>query len=161
SYGALTGFFFLGGALAAIGMFISSLTENQIVSAVLCLAAGLINYYMSSISGYVSSSAAATALAFIVLIAVIGLIIYLLTKNPVIAAGFTAAGIVIVMVIRLASEETMSGLFPKLMNKLSLFDRFYTFPNGVFDISSLIYFTVVMAVFLFFTVQSMEKRRWS
>lgn len=161
SYGSILGFFFLGGALAAIGLFISSLTENQVVSAVLCLVTGLVNYYLSTIAGYASSSSSSAAVAFIVLFVLAGLVIYLLTKNPVVAAGFSLIGAVAVMVINIVSPDVMSGLFPKLMNKISLFERFYNFPNGVFDISALIYFVVVMAVFLFLTVQSMEKRRWS
>ncbi|MGN0106277.1 MAG: ABC transporter permease [Hominilimicola sp.] len=161
SYGSIIGFFFLGGALSAIGLFISSLTENQVVSAVLCLVTGLINYYLSSIAGYVSSSASATAIAFIVIFVIAGLVIYILTKNPVTAAGFVIIGSVIIMLVNIISPDIMSGLFPKIMDKISLFERFYNFPNGVFDISALIYFIVVMAIFLFFTVQSMEKRRWS
>lgn len=160
-YGTLLGFFFLGGALAAIGLFISSLTDNQVVAAVLCLVVGLINYFLSAIAGYVSTSSASSAIAFIVLFIAVGLVIYLLTKNPVISAGVAVAGSIAVMVVNVVSPTTMSGLFPEIMKKVSLFERFYNFPNGVFDISALVYFIVIIAVFLFFTVQSMEKRRWS
>ena len=161
SYGSIFGFFLLGGALAAIGLFISSLTENQVVSAVLCLVVGLINYYLSTIASYVSTSATSSAIAFVVLFIAVGAVVYLLTKNPVIAAGTAIVGSVAVMVVNAVSPDAMSGLFPKIMDKISLFERFYSFPNGVFDISALVYFVVIMAVFLFFTVQSMEKRRWS
>ena len=161
SYGSIFGFFLLGGALAAIGLFISSLTENQVVSAVLCLVVGLINYYLSTIASYVSTSATSSAIAFVVLFIAVGAVVYLLTKNPVIAVGTAIVGSVAVMVVNAVSPDAMSGLFPKIMDKISLFERFYNFPNGVFDISALVYFVVIMAVFLFFTVQSMEKRRWS
>lgn len=160
-YGTLLGFFLLGGALTAIGLFVSSLTENQAVAAVFCLAAGLINYYMPTLAGYVSSSAFATAVAFVAVIAVVGAVIYLLSKNPVVSVGFFALGSIGVMLVNAISSDLLSGVFPKMMNKLSLFERFYSFPNGIFDIASIIYFAAVMAVFLFFTVQSMEKRRWS
>lgn len=33
--------------------------------------------------------------------------------------------------------------------------------DGVFDLTSLVYFLTVIGVFLFLTVQSLEKRRWS
>ena len=112
SYGTLLAFFFIGAALTAIGLFISSLTENHAVAAILCLLVGIINYFFSTIASYVSSSA-------------------------------------------------FGGVLPELLNKLSLFERFYSFPNGVFDIANLIFFVVVSFVFIFFTIQSMEKRRWS
>jgi ABC-2 type transport system permease protein len=59
------------------------------------------------------------------------------------------------------SGSSFEGVFPEIMEKLSLFERFYTFVNGVFDVTSLVYFVTVICVFLFLSVQSMEKRRWS
>lgn len=59
------------------------------------------------------------------------------------------------------SSSGIGGAIQELLEKLSLFERFYSFPNGVFDISNLIFLAVVAVVFVFFTVQSMEKRRWS
>ena len=47
------------------------------------------------------------------------------------------------------------------MGELSLFERFYEIVNGVFDLTSIVYYLTVTGVFLFLTVQSMEKRRWS
>ena len=47
------------------------------------------------------------------------------------------------------------------MKKLSLFDSYNTLLNGVFDFTVIVYFLTVMVFFLFLTVQSMEKRRWS
>ena len=45
--------------------------------------------------------------------------------------------------------------------ELSLFERFYVFVNGVFDWTAVVYYASVIVFFLFLTVQSMEKRRWS
>lgn len=47
------------------------------------------------------------------------------------------------------------------MEQLSFFDRFYDFVYGIFDLSSVVYFLTVIGVFLFLSVQSLEKRRWS
>ena len=55
----------------------------------------------------------------------------------------------------------LEGLFPKLLNSLALFGRFDNFVNGLFDISSLVYFVSVALLFVFFTCQGFEKRRWS
>ena len=57
--------------------------------------------------------------------------------------------------------EDFAGLFPSMVEGLSLFERFYQFVDGVFDLTSLVYFLTVIGVFLFLTVQSLEKRRWS
>ena len=47
------------------------------------------------------------------------------------------------------------------MEKLSLFERFYTFVNGVFDMTAIVYFLSVIVFFLFLSVQSLEKRRYN
>lgn len=87
AYGALTGFFFLGASLIAIGMFISSLTESQAVAAGLCFVVMLLNYFISSLASYVPSTAFASFLCVAVCILVLGLIFRLLTRS-----GFAAPG---------------------------------------------------------------------
>ena len=47
------------------------------------------------------------------------------------------------------------------MEQLSLYERFYDIVYGVFDLTAVVYFLSVAGVFLFMSVQSMEKRRWS
>lgn len=47
------------------------------------------------------------------------------------------------------------------MNQLSLFERFTTFVNGIFDLSAIVYYLTVIAFFLFLSVQSLEKRRYN
>ena len=58
-------------------------------------------------------------------------------------------------------SSKFEGLLPDIMTKLSLFERFNTFVNGVFDLSALFYYLTVIVFFLFLTVQSMEKRRYN
>lgn len=161
AYGALTGFFFLGASLIAIGMFISSLTESQAVAAGLCFVVMLLNYFISSLASYVPSTAFASFLCVAVCILVLGLIFRLLTRS-----GFAALVLTIVLEGGLVAAYTFrsadfQGLFPNLMEQLSLFDRFYEFVNGTFDLTAIVYYLTVIVVFVFLTVQSLEKRRWS
>ena len=161
AFGAVTGFFFLGASLIAIGMFISSLTESQAVAAGLCFVVMLLNYFISSLASYVPSTAFASFLCVAVCILVLGLIFRLLTRS-----GFAALVLTIVLEGGLVAAYTFrsadfQGLFPNLMEQLSLFDRFYEFVNGTFDLTAIVYYLTVIAVFVFLTVQSLEKRRWS
>jgi ABC-2 type transport system permease protein len=161
SFGALTGFFFLGAALLSIGMFISSITESQAVAAGLCFVVMLLNYYLASLADYVSSSAFASFAAFTMVVILLVIVIRLMTKS---GAAALAVGLVLeaaLIVWYVVSGSSFEGLFPEIMEKLSLFERFYTFVNGVFDVTSLVYYVTVIGVFLFLSVQSMEKRRWS
>ena len=58
-------------------------------------------------------------------------------------------------------SSRFEGLFPQIISQLSLFARFYTIVNGVFDVTAIVYYLSVTGFFLFLSVQSLEKRRWS
>ena len=157
AYGAIVGFFFLGMALLAIGMYISSVTESQAVAAGLCFAVMLMNYFLSDLAGFASSTAYSSLAALALTALIVCGIVYLMTKNGfvslILAAGLIGA--------YLWDSSRFEGLFPQIISQLSLFARFYTIVNGVFDVTAIVYYLSVTGFFLFLSVQSLEKRRWS
>lgn len=161
SYGSLIAFFIMGAALIAIGMFISSLTENLGMAAGICEAVVLFNYYSVSLADYISSSVIGSIIALVVLILIVGLIIKILTKNDAVAAGVGAVLLIAVAVIYFVKKSVFEGLLPNIMKTLSLFERFYTFVNGVFDMTVIVFYLSVIVFFLFLCVQSLEKRRYN
>lgn len=161
AYGSLFAFFLLGAALAAIGMFISSLTENQAISAVICLIVMLTCYYLGAIADLVSTSSAVSFVTVTVLALIVAGIIWYMSKSAVTALGFLAAAEILAVIIKTAVPSLMRGFLPNLLDRFSVFDRFYTFPNGIFDLTAVVYFAAIAIVFVYFTVQAMEKRRWS
>ena len=161
AFSAIIGFFLLGAALIAIGMYVSSVTESQAVAAGLCFVVMLINYFLANLAGFVSATAFASFSAFIVLELVACLIIYWMTKNSfaaMVSAIVLCGG---TMLLYGKNSAAFEGLFGDILNELSLFERFYGFVDGIFDVTSIVYFIAVSAVFLSLSVQSMEKRRWS
>ena len=161
SYGSIFAFFVLGAALIALGVFISSLTDNQGFAAGISIAVILLNYYSASLSEYVSSTPAGALIAAFALVIVLGVVIRHLTKNEHLAYGFYFLAGGAVLILYLADPEAFSGLLPSVMKTLSLFERFYVFVNGVFDLTAIVYFVTFAAFFLFLSVQSLEKRRYN
>jgi ABC-2 type transport system permease protein len=161
SYGSIFAFFVLGAALIALGVFISSLTDNQGFAAGIGIAVILLNYYSASLSEYVSSTPAGALIAAFALVIVLGVVIRHLTKNEHLAYGFYFLAGGAVLILYLADSEAFSGLLPSVMKTLSLFERFYVFVNGVFDLTAMVYFVTFAAFFLFLSVQSLEKRRYN
>jgi ABC-2 type transport system permease protein len=161
AYGAILGFFFLGAALLAIGLFISSLTESQAVAAGLSFVVVLLNYFLSSLSNYVSSGAGVSLLCLAAAIILLGFLLRFLTKNSSFSLGLTVVLLIVLAVLYSVYNDSFKGLFPLLMRQLSVFDRFNTFTQGIFDINALVYMITVCGVFVFFTVQALEKRRFS
>jgi len=161
SYGSLFAFFVMGAALIAVGVFISSLTENQGFAAGIGVAVILFNYFSVSLAEYTSATAFGSAVALFVLSALIGWIIKNLTRNETIGYGIGLALMFTTTVFYIIDSTKFEGLLPDIMKKLSLFDRFETFVNGVFDLTALVYFVSVIVFFLFLSVQSLEKRRYN
>ena len=161
SYGSILAFFIMGAALIALGMFISSLTDNQGLAAGIGIAVILFNYYSVSLSEYVSSTAMGTVVALLVLILILAAIIRFLTKNDSLAYGIGLVLVVATLAMYLVNSTVFEGLLPEIMKALSLFDRFTTFVNGVFDMTAIVYYCSVIAFFLFLSVQSLEKRRYN
>ena len=161
SYGSLFAFFMMGAALIAIGVFISSLTENQGFAAGIGIAVILFNYFSVSLAEYVSTTAFGSAIAIFILAGILGLIIYHLTKNEILSYGIMFLIMGATVVLAFIDKTKLEGLLPGLMKSLSLFDRLDVFVNGVFDMTAVIYFLSVILFFLFLSVQSLEKRRYN
>ena len=161
AYGSIMAFFVMGAALIAVGMFISSLTDNQGFAAGIAIVLFLFNYFSVSLAEQVSSTALGSALALCVLAALAGVIVKVLTKNNTIALSIGGGLMAIVLGGYCLDGGRFENLLPKLMQKLSLFDRFSTFVSGVFDLTALAFYASVIALGLFLTVQSLEKRRYN
>lgn len=98
---------FLGAAFIAIGLFISSLTENQMASAVIGMFVLFVLYLMDSLAASI----------------------------PV-------------------------EFLKKAVLSLAFYSKYIEFTQGIFNLSSVVYFLSVAFLFNFFTVRVLDKRRW-
>ena len=160
-YGVLFAFFLLGACLLSIGLFISSVTESQVAAAVITLVVMLLLYFMNGLASYLSTDASASLIALVLLVIIFAVILQLLAKNPFISVLTAAVGCGGLYIWYLGNSTFFSGLFAKMLESISVFERFNTFTEGVFDLSAVVYYLSIICVFLFLTVQSMEKRRWN
>lgn len=102
------GILLLGGALIAIDIFISALTESQVIAAVVSIAVGLMIYMLDSLSNLISAS-----------------------------------------------------FISKLLSYISFNANYSNFTIGVLNLSNVVFFVSVIAIFVFLTIRVFEKRRWS
>ena len=161
AYGSLFAFFLMGAALIAVGLFLSSLPENQGIAAGISIAVMLFNYYSVSLAEQVSASAFGALAALVIIAVLLALLVRALTRSDAIAIGTGTGLAVIALGVYFLDGTLLENLLPNIMQSLSLFERFYTFVDGVFDLRSIIFFLSVIAFFLFLTVQSLEKRRYN
>ena len=161
TYSCIFGFFLLGGALLSIGLFISSLTESQVIAAVISFGVVLVCYFMTSLASAMPAEAWASVVAFSVVCLLVGVCVYILSKDLWIAGSFALAGEVIVVFAYTANSKAFEGLFPAVVEKLSVYDIYYSFSIGTLDLGAVVYYLSIMAVCLFLTVQSLERKRYN
>jgi ABC-2 type transport system permease protein len=154
-------FFLLGAALIAIGLFLSSLTESQIIAAVITFGAIILCYLANPLKNMVSGSANTSMIVFTALILVAMLIIRYMTKNWTTALSVAVVLEIILLALRFMAADAMKGAITALLGSISVFVRMDNFMDGMFDVTAIVYYITVAGLFLFFSFQSVEKRRWS
>ena len=88
AYGSIIAFFFLGVVLSAIGIFISALTDNQMMAAGLCFLVMLVNYFITTLVGYLPTSALSSFLSIAVVLLAAAFVVWYLTRNTLAASIF-------------------------------------------------------------------------
>ena len=161
AYTAILGFFLLGCANLAIGVFISSLTESQVIAAVLTFVILFAFYMMNGISSFFSEGALSTCVTFGLLILAAAIIIYTMIKNFLISAVICVVGEIALAIVYVVNSSFFSGGIQKVLDIFNLSSHFDNFANAIFDVKGILYFLSVIAVCLFLTVQSIAKRRWN
>ena len=161
AYTAVLGFFLLGCANLAIGVFISSLTESQVIAAVLTFVFLFAFFMMNGISSFFSEGALSTCITFGLLILAAAIIIYSMIKNFLISALICVIGEAALAVVYVINSSFFAGGIQKVLQIFNLSGHFDNFANGIFDINGIVYYLSVIAVCAFLTVQSIVKRRWN
>ena len=161
AYGALLGFFFMGAAFLAIGLFISSVTESQMIAAGLCFVVLLLNYFISEIAGVVSRAAYVSFMIVMIAGVAVALVVYFMTRNLFATILVGAVLLIAASLIYYANSSLYEGLISRVISGVSLFNRFYVFVSGSFNLTEVVFFLSVSVLFVFLSVQSLEKRRWS
>lgn len=162
AYGAILAFFLFGSMLIALGLFISTLTESQIISAVVCLGVLLIVYFMSGITALMGDSGLAAVAVLTVMTALIALLLRSMTGNTP-AAVIAGACIEAALLVLYALKPTLlTSAVSSVLSAFAAFDRMESFAyNGLFDMTALFYYLSVTGLFCFLSAQSLEKRRWN
>ena len=161
AYACLFAFYLLAAALIAVCMFMSSLTESQIVAAVLGFGALMVFYLAPTIASIIPSSALVSFITTLVLVGAVALIIYNMTKSIPVSAIIGGALALVTLIVFLANRALFEGLIPKAIKALAVFNSYTLFTYGVFDVTTIISYLCIAVLFVFLTAQALEKKRWS
>ena len=134
--------------------FLSGLTENQIIAAVAGFSALLLAYLMPSLRSMFNAGSAVALAVFTGIAGAASLAAGLRTRSFVLGCLTFAA-------LCLLRSAWLTEAFSAVLSALCLFTPFEDFVNNSFSIPAVVYYLTVTAVFLFFTAQDIEKRRWN
>ena len=90
----------------------------------------------------------------------IGLFVSALTENQLAAAVGTVAILLVLVLISLLNSLIPVYWIRFILSSISVFSRFQSFTQGIFDVAALFYYLSVSVAFLYLTVRVFEKRRW-
>ena len=161
-YCGIFSFICLGCLFVSVGMFISAQTESQIIAAVGSMGVILVMYLWDSLIAKIPQTTVAGIAGFAVIAAVLVFFIYAGTKSSgaaIISACVFAVAIAVIYAV------TGSGIIDTLMNFLGIFSIYSVINNFgsyyVFDLRGILYLLSMSGLFVFLTIQSVQKRRWN
>lgn len=161
TYVALLGFFFMGCTFLSIGLYLSSVTESQVIAAVLTFLLLFVCYVIDGIASFFPETAMASCLTLAADCLLLALLIFLMTGQALIALITGCILELVLLVIYLVRSSLFEGLIQNILGIFDLTGHFSEFSVGILDLNAAVYYLSVIGVCLFLTVQSVQKRRWS
>ena len=143
------GLFLFGAFLISIGMFISSVSPNQTVCAIISFAVLFVLYLQSTIQLVIPFHPTANLVILIIASLLLGIIIYCYCKRIQTAAAITSVIIAALLALYLISPDKYYAAVYNILTFTSVSSRFYTFSSGVFTIEGVVYYVLFSFLFVF------------
>jgi ABC-2 type transport system permease protein len=158
------GYTLITACFISVGMFISAITENQIIAAVSTFFAMLLLYVIdaigSALSQGVMASSIASLTAVVVVIGFLSLLAYDSTKSLTVAVATLTVLLAAAVLSYFLATDAYTGLIGKAVIWISVMGRFGNFPNGVVNVADVVFCLSFAAAFIYLTINLIEKRRW-
>ena len=154
-YSSIAVFFLLGCVYLAIGMFMSSLTESQIIAFISTFGILLLLYLWDGILSFLPSSALSGMIGILLILTLIVVYIYHMTKNWMLAAGIEAVGSAAALIVYFVKSSLYENLLTKLLGRLALADVFMNISSSnIVDVSGLLLYVSILIIFVFLTIET-------
>ena len=160
AYTAILGYFLYGSACIAIGLFISSITDSQVIAALLTFFVLLVFYITGVITNALPSTAVASFVIWIFVVLFAAWLVYNLTSNIKIAVAAAIIAEAVNIIIFFVKSEWMAGSVAKVLGAFNMTSFFSNFGSGVFDITGILYYLSIIGFCIFLTIQSIQRKRW-
>lgn len=161
AYSSIIGFYLLGAATIAIGLFISSFTESQVIASVVSFITLLLTFLLSNITGMLPTEAISQCVMIAVLWLVICLVFYHMMNNVTVLVMMAVIGEVAIWIIYAVKSSLYESLLTNILNTLALSTRFDDFSLGILNYDAIVYYVSIAFLFVFLTIQMIKKKRFN
>lgn len=161
AYSSIIGFYLLGAATIAIGLFISSLTESQVIASVVSFITLLLTFLLSNITGMLPTEAISQCVMIAVLWLVICLVFYHMMNNVTVLVMMAVIGEAAIWIIYAVKSSLYESLLTNILNTLALPTRFDDFSLGILNYDAIVYYVSIAFLFVFLTIQMIKKKRFN
>ena len=161
AYSSIIGFYLLGTATIAIGLFISSLTESQVIASVVSFITLLLTFLLSNITGMLPTEAISQCVMIAVLWLVICLVFYHMMNNVTVLVMMAVIGEAAIWIIYAVKSSLYESLLTNILNTLALSTRFDDFSLGILNYDAIVYYVSIAFLFVFLTIQMIKKKRFN
>jgi len=155
------GFVLLGCAFLAVGLFVSAMTENQVIAAVTTFASLLFLWILDWLQTAFPKGVEAGVIFCAILVLGVGLFVFFSTRKLIIALPVVAIGGGLIAVLAVVDVARFDGFIVRFFGWLSLLQRFQSFTMGILALNAVVYMLSFSSVFVFLTARVIEKRRWA
>ena len=108
------------------------------------------------------SSAVSGLVGVLIILTLIVVYIYQMTGNIAIAGVIEAVGVIAGVVVYFVKSSLYENLLTKMLGRLALADVFTDITsNSIVDVTGIALYLSLIVVFVFLTVQAIQKRRWN
>ncbi len=143
----------LGKFLAAYAMFFIGLLPTFLNIAILCVVGYVeIGIVIGNYIGIMCIAAAFLAIAMLMSV---------MTESMITAFIMGVFSLAVFAVADFIASSLNNTFITKIVNAISVTQRYEQFNQGLFNISTLVYFLSLAVIFLFLSVRVIDKRRWS
>jgi len=126
----------------------------------MCFGILLVCYTIPTISQNISSAAEFSFKAFSICVLVFCIVVFIVSKKWYVSLISAAILESPLLYINFKNPMLLTGKFGSFVKIFDVFGRLDTFTNGVFDITVVVYYLSIAALFICLTVQSENTRRW-
>ena len=160
-YATILAFFLIGASYIAIGMFFSSVTESQIIAALLAFGFLFLMSMLTELSEKIPLDEWKNAVIFVGMAVVFFLNFFKMTQNFYASFVVFACLCILIMVLYQVNPDMFYGSVGQIMHSIPYVGTLVYFAYNIFDIPSIVLYLSVSVFFVFLTIQSIQKRRYS